>query len=185
VSFAVWLSWPGLGEEATLRAFLIAAALLATSATAQTLDLAEVEGAYRRSFPNELVTGETYTAEDILEVVALTPTTAYLRTRLNFANGHQCSMWGVARLEGRTLVYRRPVAAGTPTCVLRVRFLNGQVQFFDQGDQCRETDCGARGSYSGSALPIASRRRITYQDRLRASTEFREAQAAFQYSPAR
>ncbi len=166
-----------------MRAFLIAAALLGLPAAAQTLDPASVEGAYRRSFPNELVTGEKYTSEDILEVVRLSPTTAYLRTRLNFANGHQCSMHGVARAEGQALVYRRPTAPGTPSCALTLRFVGGQVQFDDQGDQCRETDCGARGSYSGTALPVASRRRITYLERLRASQEFREAQAEFQRSP--
>ena len=168
-----------------MRAYLIAAALLAaTPATAQTLDPASVEGVYRRSFPNEMVTGEKYTSEDILEVVRLTPATAYIRTRLNFANGHQCSMYGVARAEGQALVYRRPTAPGTPTCVLTLRFGGGQVQFDDQGDQCRETDCGARGSYSGTALPVASRRRITYLERLRASQEYREAQTEFQRSPA-
>jgi hypothetical protein len=168
-----------------LRAFLIAAVLLGLPAAAQTLDPASVEGAYRRSFANEMVTGEKYTSEDILEVVRLTPATAYLRTRLNFANGHQCSMYGVARVEGQALVYRRPIAAGAQPCVLTLRFAGGQVQFDDQGDQCRETDCGARGSYSGTALPVASRRRITYQDRLRASQEFREAQTEFQRSPMR
>ena len=167
-----------------MRAYLLTGLLLAATPTAaQTLDPASVEGAYRHSFPNETVTGEKFTSEDILEVVRLSPTTAYIRTRLNFANGHQCSMHGVARAEGQALVYRRPVAAGTPTCVLTLRFVGGQVQFDDQGDQCRETDCGARGSFSGTALPVASRRRITYQDRLRASQEFREAQAEFQRSP--
>ncbi len=163
----------------------MAAALLAASpAGAQTLDLAAVEGAYRHSFPNELVTGEKYTSEDILEVVRLSPATAYLRTRLNFANGHQCAMYGVARVEGQALVYRRPPEAGSPPCVLTLRFQGGQVVFADQGDHCRETDCGARGAYGGAALPAASRRRITYLDRLRASQEYREAQDEFQRSPA-
>ena len=169
-----------------MRAYLMAAALLATSpAVAQTLDPASVEGAYRRSFPNELVSGEKYTSEDILEVVRLTPATAYIRTRLEFANGHQCGMHGVARVEGAALVYRRPPEAGQPPCVLSLTFSGGQVTFGDAGDQCRATDCGARGAYTGSTLPVASRRRITYLDRLRASQEFREAQVEFQRSPAR
>ena len=161
-----------------LLALLLAAA---TPALAQPLDLSKVDGAYRQRFANQMVSGERYTSENILEVLRLSPDTAYIRTRLEFANGHQCNLAAIARVEGDALVYRRPAnVSSTPGgCTLRLRFGNGQVSFADEAGRCRADDCGARGDYEGAMLPLASRRAITYGDRIRASSEFRDAQQEF------
>jgi hypothetical protein len=161
----------------------LALLLFAAPAAAQGLDPATVEGAYRHRFQNGNIDGQRYQSENILEVVRVQPDAAYIRMRLEFFNGHSCTMWGVARAEGTELVYRRPAAPGREACVLRLRFADGRVALQDENAQCRSWDCGARGGYQGITFPTASRRTITYMARLRASREFAEAMAEFEGSP--
>src|SRR5436190_18737451 len=71
----------------------------------------QLAGVYKRSFANGTVDGDKYTSEDVLEIVPVGPRTAYVRARLQFYNGHSCSMYGIARAEGPRLVYRPHEAA--------------------------------------------------------------------------
>ncbi len=167
-----------------LRALFAATAAFVTPARAQ-MDYSAMEGAWRRSFPNQDGNGRRITSENILEIVRVTDDTAYIRIRLQFANGHQCNSWGIARAEEDQLVYRRPAQPGQPGCVLQVRMRAGGMTLTDVGGHCQATDCGARGSYDGEAFPLESRRRITYLDRLRAGQEYRDALAEFPRSPRR
>jgi hypothetical protein len=142
------------------------------------LDLGGLAGVYKVSFDNGLVTGETYRSENVLEIVPTGPAAAYIRTRLEFFNGHQCALWGVAHLEGQALVYRSPepaLAPGEEPCVLRITRQGGKVRFEDEGT-CQSW-CGARGGFSGVTFPASSRRPIRYMARLKASPQYRQALA--------
>ncbi len=160
------------------RAWLLTT-LLAAPASAQPLDLAGIEGAYRAT--RSEATGPV---EDILEIVRTSPGTVYFRTRLAFANGHHCAIHGIARQRGNALHYNRPATTpDTPECSLTLRWQSGRVTFQEEGGTCRRETCGARGIYDGVELPAASRRPITYLERLRASREFTEAMAEFEARP--
>ena len=86
----------------------IAATLLAavsTLALAADVSIDALAGDYKKTFPNGTIDGNKYQSEDILEIVKVSPTAAYVRTHLEFFNGHVCNIWGVAKVEGDALVY--------------------------------------------------------------------------------
>ena len=163
-----------------LRQLLAAVALaaFASGAVAAASLPDALAGVYKVRFENGLVTGETYRSEDILEIVPTGPAAAYVRTSLEFYNGHECSLSGIAHVEGADLVYREPVAKqiGDQRCVLHVTRKGGKVLLTDQDGSCKAY-CGARGSFSGDDFPASSRRTIRYMARLKASREFKEALA--------
>ena len=159
---------------AVLLALAVArAALAADISLPQTL-----AGVYKVRFKNGLVTGETYKSEDVVEVVPTGPRAAYVRTHLDFYNGHQCGLYGIAHVEGADLVYREPAGklVADLRCVLHVTRKGAKVVLSDEGGSCKAY-CGARGSLSGDSFPVSSRRTIRYMARLKASREFKEAVA--------
>jgi hypothetical protein len=150
----------------------------ASNARPAALNPALVAGVYKVQFQNGLVGGEAYRSENILEIVQTGPATAYVRTHLEFYNGHLCAIWGIAHVEGGELVYRSKepaYPAGAPPCTLRVSVEGGQVRLEDNGT-CKSW-CGARGAFGGTAFPTASRRPIRYLARLKASRLYAEALA--------
>jgi len=148
--------------------------LLPVSAlAADTFHLDSLAGVYKHRFPNGDVSGETYQSEDILEVVPLDPKTAYVRTRLEFYNGHLCSLSAVGHIEGDALVLR-PHTSPDKQCELRLTVRAGQLRFDDTGD-CRAYFCGARGGFVNQGFALSARRPIRYMTRLKASREFAQA----------
>ncbi len=159
---------------AALLTLAVAGAALAADASL----LQSLAGVYKVRFKNGLVTGETYKSEDVLEIVPTAPRTAYVRAHLDFYNGHQCGIYGIAHVEGADLVYREP-AGKVPAdlrCVLHVTRKGARVVLSDEGGSCKSY-CGARGSLADDSFPVSSRRTIRYMERLKASREFRDAVA--------
>jgi len=146
--------------------------VLAPPAWSGDLDLDSVKGVYRHRFENGDVEGRKFPGEDILEIVPLSPKTAYFRLHLDFFNGHLCSLWGVADAVESGLLYR------ADACRFTVRFDESQVTLLDEGGRCREEACGARGSIDGATFENGSRRAIRYLDRILASRQYKEALAA-------
>jgi hypothetical protein len=144
-----------------------------------------IAGVYRFHFKNGFVRpGDgTYESEDILEVVPLDERTAYVRASLEFFNGHSGGIYGVATLQGRTLLYDDG-RAGPDRCV--VRFVWEDKDVVTKADYELTPGCtsyhGARGSLDGARFPRASRRPIRYLSRLKASKEFREATEKYRAS---
>src|SRR5262249_10457439 len=69
----------------------------------------QIEGVYKKQFANALVDGTKYTSEDILELVRVSPDTLYFRTHLEFYNGHECELYGLARFsEAGLFVFNDP-----------------------------------------------------------------------------
>lgn len=159
---------------------LIAAAIICAAPialAADTVSLDAVAGVYKFSFQNAMADGTKYRSEDILEIVKVDPHRAYVRADLQFANGHACKIYGVAGVEGDSLVYRTKTTDHRD-CTLTLRFADGKITFHDQGQACRVDTCGARGLYDGMSFAAASRRPIGYMPRLLASREYAEAMAA-------
>ena len=157
---------------------VLAAIVVAGSAVAAPSLPEALAGVYKTHFKNGLVSGETYVSEDILEIVPTGPGAAYVRTHLEFYNGHECALSGIAHVEGADLVYREPPASkvGDRSCVLHVARKGSKVVLSDEEGSC-QAYCGARGSLSDDSFPVSSRRAIRYLPRLKASSEFKEALA--------
>lgn len=158
-----------------LRAILLLAAGGMAVAAGPSSPVSQLSGRYSHRFQNGLVTGERYTSEDIVEIVPVDAAHAYVRMELAFFNGHSCSLAGIARAEGSTLVYHEPAeeGVGSEQCVLTLKRDGTKLRWSDADGSCH-SHCGARGSMNGD-LPWASKRPITYLPRLRGSSEYREA----------
>ena len=80
--------------------------MLACPALAADGPIDTLAGVYKTQFKNGNIDGGKYDSEDILEIVKVSPTAAYVRTHLEFFNGHVCNIQGVADVEDGALVYR-------------------------------------------------------------------------------
>ncbi|HJS45262.1 MAG TPA: hypothetical protein VJ753_02565 [Rhizomicrobium sp.] len=152
-------------------------ALLSLPAWAATnINVDDIAGVYKDRFTNGLVDGTKFTSENILEVVKFSSNEAYVRSHLEFYNGHFCSFRVIAKVEGDALVWRHPAGDGRQ-CELRMRFGDGKVTFLDRDGVCREESCGARGGYDRVTFSAKSRRTIRYMPRLLASPQYKAAVA--------
>ena len=154
-------------------AFAIALCLSVGAAVATDITT-QWAGVYKYRFGNALVSGETYESENVLEVVRLDAQSAYVRTHLEFANGHSCSLYVVMNVEGDRLVYREPhIPAHRGQCIVTLSRVNGEMVIDEtEESQCGASHCGARGTLRDQRLPVSSQRRIRYMERLRASVQF-------------
>ena len=140
--------------------------------------LDKIAGVYRNRFTNRFVRSEDgiYQSEDVLEVVPLDKNTAYVRMSLQFFNGHSGGIYGVATVQGRTLVYDNR-KAGSDHCI--VQYIWEDKEIVTKADYDVTPGCthyhGARGSLNGAKFKRSSKREIRYMTRLKASREFREA----------
>jgi hypothetical protein len=147
-----------------------------------------IAGVYRFRFKNSFVRPEdgSYESEDVLEVVPLSERAAYMRMTLEFFNGHSGGIYGVATVQGRTLVYDDG-RAGADRCIIQVAWEDKDVVTkadYDVTPGCSSYH-GARGSLDGARFPLASKRPIRYLARLKASKEFAEATEKYRAAGAR
>ena len=132
-------------------------------------------GHYYHQFPNGTVDGQTYTGENVVEIVPVSSGAAYVRASLSFFNGHSCEIRGVAQARGAALVYRERGDDDGAPCVLTVSRVGRSLRLDDGADHSCDNHCGARGSLSRIDLPFASRRPIRYMAVLKRSKEYRAA----------
>ena len=158
--------------------FTLACGLLGSIAFAATahLSLDSIAGVYKHRFENSNVEGGKYQSEDVLEIVKVRPDQAYIRAHLEFYNGHQCAVHGIANVEGDALVYRTR-RYNDQMCVLKLRRTGDRVVFGDKNSACHDEFCGMRGMFDGQGFPLSSRRPIRYMKRLVSSREYGEALA--------
>ncbi len=78
-------------------------------------------GVYKTKFKNGLVGGESYVSENILEIVPVRGRAVYFRIHLEFYNGHECAISGIAEASVDTLIYRGPDDVDNHPCVLSLR----------------------------------------------------------------
>ena len=155
-----------------------ATALLATVSTlawAANVNVDTLAGVYKKTFQNGNISGGKYQSEDILEIVKVSPTTAYVRTHLEFFNGHVCNIWGVAKVEGDGLVYHRETNSQGKPCLLSMKVQAGKVTLDDKDGACAIGTCGNRGMYNGTAFELKKRRVIRYMDVLVNSDQYKDA----------
>lgn len=141
----------------------------ASAVAADTLSIDSVVGVYKvnAALPTKPA------AEDILEVVKVSPTRAYIRMHAEPQAGNACNIWGVAEVSGSaTLVYR-----GKNGCALTVDFVSGSVSISDPTGACQKQACTRAPAFSSVSIPAKNRRAITYMPRLLASREYTQAMA--------
>jgi hypothetical protein len=141
----------------------IVAALASLSAAAIAVPnspLTELAGRYTYKFKNGDISGATYSSTDVVEVVPLDKRQAEISFDLNFFNGHSCSLYGVAKLEGRKLVYREKSEwlPDEPECRLEIWRDTRNLRWEDQGT-CHFA-CGSRGGFGNGKMSVKGRRPI-------------------------
>ena len=132
------------------------------------------------------MTGEEYTAENILEIVKVSDDAIYFRTHLDFFNAHICDLWGIATLEEGKFVYREATGMPEPEpseCVLEIETTADEIKLNDLKGGCRILNCGARGAFDGIIFPMSKRRDIKYMDLLLNSEEYKEAVKEHEKTP--
>jgi len=151
--------------------FLAAAATVAAAAPgfAQIDDLA---GVYKQPSPPPH-DDPFHVPEDVMEIVKISDSQAYIRIRLTAANGGICGIWGIADYMAVDLVYRTRDLNGK-TCLLDVRPYATRVLLSDPANSCRQF-CGSTGKFDGMAFERSGRGKITYMKRLLASREYAQA----------
>jgi hypothetical protein len=163
-------------------ALLIAGALSATAAMAAPLaarhfSIDDIAGVYKSRFENGLVDGTKFASEDVLEIVKVSPREAYVRTHLEFYNGHTCAIFGIAKLEGDTLTYRPHDPAQGKQCILTLQRKGDSIVFGDADHACKDFYCGMRGSFEGAKFAMSHRRPIRYMKVLLGSSQYHDALA--------
>jgi hypothetical protein len=104
----------------------------------------------------------------------------YVRADLDFYNGHQCQIYGLAGFEGGKFVYRdpEPPLEKHAPCVLKVGIEKDKLTLTDRdattGESSCWTHCGARGDLTYD-IGMDKRRDIRYMERLKASRQYKQA----------
>jgi hypothetical protein len=170
-------------------AMLDAAPKTAVMAAPATGTPALMAGVYKTRFKNGDVEGETYTSENILEIVPYKQNAAYFRLHLEFYNGHECGISGIADVIADRLVYRGKAPGEDSPCILNLRRRPDGVHIWESSDgACRNSTCGARGGYGFKSdnpadFPAATQRQIRYLPRLLASSEYADAIKEYEARP--
>lgn len=146
-----------------------------SSADARAL-IGRLEGVYKQKTKSGFVTGEEYTAEDVLEIVKVSDNSIYFKTVLHFYNGHKCGLSGVANYrKAGGFVYEE---VGDSACRLLIEPKKNQISFTDLAN-CKNY-CGARGSWNGSAFATSQKRKIKYLPTILKSDDYKNALSAFE-----
>ena len=156
--------------------------LAATGSSDTSLKLIDkIEGVYKERFKNGLVTGETFTSENIFEIMKVAPNAAYINYSLIFFNGHTCDLQGIAEVEGDKLIFRDP--SEDTSCVLSIevkgkQLVTDDISPLNANGSCKYY-CGMRGGFSNITFDIAAKRKIRYTKRIETSEDFKHAIAEY------
>lgn len=138
--------------------------------------LDKVSGVYKKKFKNGLVDGSSYESEDILEVVPVDAKSAYVRMKLEFFNGHQGDIYGVAQYVKDSLLLD---VSTTPESRCVVELIWSQDKVLSKANYEKTPGCnefhGARGSLDEVDFALSARRNIKYLKRLKNSPQFKDA----------
>jgi len=155
---------------------VLAIIALAGVAAAPASPVTTLAGRYSKHFQNGFVDGSKYWSDDVVEIVPVDATHAYFRASLQFFNGHECDISGVAKAVGNTLVYAEKADQGNGKICRLTISASGRMLRLDDGDGSCHVYCGARGTLSDFRfIPLSSKRPIGYMTTLRNSDEYKAA----------
>ncbi len=147
--------------------------MLGAAALAVVADPEELAGRYQHSFQSGDVSGDRFRVTDEIVIVPVDDRRAWIGMEMNFFNGHQCSLSGIAAWEGGELLYRNAEITGPEgqPCRLRI-WRQGNTLRWDDGENSCRGYCGARGSLSDGSTALAGRRPLSRAERARLIREF-------------
>lgn len=152
-------------------AIAVAGAMLGAQAAPSAYDLA---GRFVTRHANGDVSGARFTTTDEVVIVPADRSTAYVSFGLTFFNGHECSIGGMARMEGSRLVLRDPDAQGFDGAPCRLQiWRQGSRLRWDDGEGSCQSTCGARGGYHDGGMRWSARRAIPRAEQQRILTDAR------------
>lgn len=142
--------------------------------------LGTMSGVYKRRFKNGDTAGFAYRSEDIFEFVPISPFAAYIKLHLEFFNGHECNVAGVAEYKKvEAFVLQDPDGPNGNRCLLSIKLDGKKISFQDPNGSCMKF-CGARGSFSGENFYLAQRRKIRYISTIEKSADYIAALADYE-----
>ncbi|NML60235.1 hypothetical protein HHL21_03870 [Massilia sp. RP-1-19] len=175
-----------------MKAFLVLMAFAVHAAAADTSPapaMKNIQGVYKERFMNGHIgpgdqTGKKDTfipAENILEIVRYNDEHIYFRVRRHYYNGPICSLYGMARHEGASFVFRDPEEGfeGRERCTLTITPSADEITLNDRvsttsGSTCWN-HCGVNASLSDISVPMKLRRPIRYMERILNSRQYKQA----------
>jgi hypothetical protein len=117
---------------------------------------------------------EAETVSDVLEIVPYNKKAAYIRTKLFFNFGHSCDFSGFAIIEGNKLTSYDNVFDSV--CIMDLSVTKDKITLSDRYNTCRLKTCGVRGGYNQTEFLRTQKRKITYLDKLKNSSQFKTAE---------
>ena len=120
-----------------------------------------IAGRYRHREENGDVQGHSYMTTDTLLIRPVGASSIHFDTKLNFFNGHECSLSGGAlyRKDGSFVFDDAPKNAveGFPVCRLAIVPTAKGIGFVDVTGGCKMSYCGERGSWGPDAFSFRER----------------------------
>lgn len=141
--------------------------------------LDKMAGVYKRRFKNGDTSGATYKSEDVFEFVPVSESAVYLKMHLNFFNGHECGIAGIAEYKKVGGFVFQDDDAVLGRCLLTVSLTGDKVNFSDPTGSCQKF-CGARGGFSNEGFELSRRRTIRYMPAILGSTDYTKAIEAYE-----
>lgn len=143
-----------------------------------------IEGVYKVRFTDQFSSGQKYEAEDILEIVSHSPNSIYFRAELKFANGHFCSVYGIASYKNNSFVYEREYGEEPKhKCVLNINVGTNSIKISDLNEKgistCTQYYCGARGYLGKYEMNLEKKRKIRYMPIILKSKEYAAAESEY------
>jgi hypothetical protein len=135
-----------------------------------TPSLSELAGEYRSPHEIEIQRGpgnhEVNKVEDVLRIIKLSRSRAYVTFDMQFVNGHSCEFYGISDYRDGTFVHRSKTLMmdqddADGECVLHIEVENGGLTLHDERGTCRRNSCSARGYIEGQRFELSRRRPIT------------------------
>jgi hypothetical protein len=131
-------------------------ALMSAAAQGADLDLDKVAKAVRTHFRNTVIAGDKFWSNGTLELVQVSPTMAFFRTRLEFCQRHKCELSALPKSAGRRASAAIPLKRNAP-CAPGSR--GRKTAFHDKVYHWLESTCGAWDGHSGVTFDLKAQSR--------------------------
>lgn len=139
--------------------------------------LKTMAGVYKMRFQNGDVTGRKFQSENVFEFVPVSNDAAYVKAQLNFFNGHECNIAGIAEYKKVGGFVFQDVE-GVPKeerCLWTIRLIGSSIYFNDSTGHCQKF-CGSRGGLNGGKwFSLNQKRPIRYMPLILCSEEYQTA----------
>ncbi|SHO57647.1 hypothetical protein [Vibrio quintilis] len=143
--------------------------------------LDKLQGIYKYSFPNALINNTQYTSENHFMLMRTSPDTAYFETHLEWANGHQCDLSGIAKVKSPRVLTYTTSSIMEKICTFNINLEKDKFIFHDSNGACRLISCGSRGMLDDVEFKYNTQRKIS-PEIVKKSADFKRAISEYKRS---